>query len=60
MAEACDVSTRWSCRTGVCQTCSTPLLSGSVSYWITPLTEPEAGQVLLCSTRPVTDVTLDL
>jgi ferredoxin-NADP reductase/MOSC domain-containing protein YiiM/ferredoxin len=60
MAEACDVPTRWSCRTGVCQTCSTPLLSGSVSYWITPLTEPEAGQVLLCSTRPVTDVTLDL
>ena len=27
-AEACDVPTRWSCRTGVCHTCSTPLLTG--------------------------------
>ena len=26
LAEACDVPTRWSCRTGVCHTCSTPLL----------------------------------
>jgi ferredoxin-NADP reductase len=60
MAEACDVPTRWSCRTGVCHTCSTPLLSGSVTYAIEPLTEPEAGQVLLCCTRPDSDVVLDL
>ncbi|MEP7178666.1 MAG: 2Fe-2S iron-sulfur cluster-binding protein, partial [Pseudonocardiales bacterium] len=60
MAEACDVPTRWSCRTGVCHTCSTPLLSGAVSYSLTPLTEPDAGEVLLCCTRPDTDVTLDL
>jgi ferredoxin-NADP reductase len=26
----CDVPTRWSCRTGVCHTCSTPLLAGAV------------------------------
>ena len=27
-AEACGVPVRWSCRTGVCHTCETPLLSG--------------------------------
>ena len=27
-AEACDVPVQWSCRTGVCHTCETPLLSG--------------------------------
>ena len=28
LAEACDVPVRWSCRTGVCHTCETGLLSG--------------------------------
>ena len=31
-AEACDVPTRWSCRTGVCHNCETALLSGTVRY----------------------------
>ncbi|MGQ4425454.1 2Fe-2S iron-sulfur cluster-binding protein, partial [Streptomyces violaceoruber] len=26
LAEACDVPVRWSCRTGVCHTCVTPVL----------------------------------
>ena len=60
MAEACDVPTRWSCRTGVCHTCATPLLSGAVDYAPPPLTEPEPGQVLLCCARPRVDVVLDL
>jgi ferredoxin-NADP reductase/MOSC domain-containing protein YiiM len=60
MAEACDVPTRWSCRTGVCHTCSTPLLSGAVTYSPRPLTEPETGEVLLCCSRPDVDVVLDL
>ncbi len=32
LADACDVPTRWSCRTGVCHTCVTPLLSGTITY----------------------------
>jgi ferredoxin-NADP reductase/MOSC domain-containing protein YiiM len=59
-AEACDVPTRWSCRTGVCHTCSTRLLSGAVRYSLPPLTEPESGQVLLCCSRPTSEVVLDL
>jgi ferredoxin-NADP reductase/MOSC domain-containing protein YiiM len=60
LAEACDVPTRWSCRTGVCHTCSTPMLSGAVTYSPLPLTEPAAGQVLLCCSRPDAEVVLDL
>ena len=32
LAEACDVPTQWSCRTGVCHTCVTAVLSGEASY----------------------------
>jgi ferredoxin-NADP reductase/MOSC domain-containing protein YiiM len=60
MAEACDIPTRWSCRTGVCHTCSTPLLSGTVAYQPLPLTAPAAGEVLLCCSKPRTDVVLDM
>ncbi|MFL6027915.1 MAG: MOSC domain-containing protein, partial [Friedmanniella sp.] len=60
MAEACDVPTRWSCRTGVCHTCVTGLLSGAVRYAPTPLTPPDSGDVLVCCARPVADVVLDL
>ena len=40
LADACDVPTRWSCRTGVCHTCTTPLLSGDVTYSPDPLEPP--------------------
>ena len=32
LAEASDVPTRWSCRTGVCHTCESALISGEVTY----------------------------
>ena len=60
LADACDVPTRWSCRTGVCHTCVTPLLSGDISYAPDPLELPADGQVLICCARPATDVVLDM
>ena len=60
LADACDVPTRWSCRTGVCHTCSTALLSGSISYSPVPLEPPAEGEVLICSAQPQTDVVLDM
>ena len=60
LADACDVPTRWSCRTGVCHTCVTPLLSGDISYAPDPLELPAAGQVLICCARPATDIVLDM
>jgi len=60
LADACDVPSRWSCRTGVCHTCVTPLLSGAVSYAPDPLEAPSEGEVLVCCSRPRTDVVLDM
>jgi ferredoxin-NADP reductase/MOSC domain-containing protein YiiM len=60
LADACDVPTRWSCRTGVCHTCVTPLLSGDISYAPDPLELPADGQVLICCARPAGDIVLDL
>ncbi|HEX3516657.1 MAG TPA: MOSC and FAD-binding oxidoreductase domain-containing protein [Trebonia sp.] len=59
-ADACDVPTRWSCRTGVCHTCITPLLSGDIAYAPDPLEPPTDGQVLICCARPRTDIVLDM
>lgn len=60
LAEACDVPTRWSCRTGVCHTCTTPLLSGRVSYEPIPLEPPADGSVLICCARPDSELVVDL
>ncbi len=60
LADACDVPTRWSCRTGVCHTCITPMLSGDIAYAPAPLEPPAGGQVLICCARPGTDIVLDM
>lgn len=60
LADACDVPTRWSCRTGVCHTCITPLLSGAVTYAPAPLEPPASGKVLICCAQPATDIVLDM
>ena len=60
LADACDVPTRWACRTGVCHTCTTPLLSGDVTYSPDPLEPPADGEVLICCAQPGTDMVLDM
>jgi ferredoxin-NADP reductase/MOSC domain-containing protein YiiM len=60
LAEACDVPVRWSCRTGVCHTCESGLVSGTVVYGPEPLEEPADGNVLVCCSRPTSDVVVDL
>ncbi|WP_019056159.1 MOSC and FAD-binding oxidoreductase domain-containing protein [Streptomyces prunicolor] len=60
LADACDVPTRWSCRTGVCHTCVTPLLSGTITYSPDPLEPPADGEILICCARPGTDLVLDM
>jgi ferredoxin-NADP reductase/MOSC domain-containing protein YiiM len=60
LADACDVPTRWSCRTGVCHTCTTPLLSGDITYNPDPLEPPADEDVLICCARPGTDIVVDL
>ena len=60
LAEACDVPVRWSCRTGVCHTCETGLLSGAVTYAPEPVDDPAAGNALICCSQPSGDLVLDL
>ena len=60
LAEACDVPVRWACRTGVCHTCMTGLVSGSIIYNPEPLERPAPGNVLVCCSEPDAAVTLDL
>jgi ferredoxin-NADP reductase len=60
LAEACDVPVRWSCRTGVCHNCESGLVSGSVSYQPDPLDPPAEGNVLICCSRPQSDVVIDM
>jgi ferredoxin-NADP reductase/MOSC domain-containing protein YiiM/ferredoxin len=60
LAEACDVPARWSCRTGVCHTCESGLVSGAVVYGPEPLERPADGNVLACCSRPIGDVVIDL
>ena len=59
-AEACDVPVRWSCRVGVCHSCETPVMSGTVRYSPAPVDDPADGSVLICCSQPRDDLVLDL
>jgi MOSC domain-containing protein YiiM/ferredoxin-NADP reductase/ferredoxin len=60
LAEACDIPVRWSCRTGVCHSCESGLISGAVAYGPEPLDEPAGGNLLVCCSQPAGDVVIDL
>jgi ferredoxin-NADP reductase/MOSC domain-containing protein YiiM len=60
LAEACDVPVRWSCRTGVCHTCETTLIAGSLDYNPDPVEPPAEGSALICCSQPREDIVLDL
>jgi ferredoxin-NADP reductase len=60
LAEACDVPVRWSCRTGVCHSCESGLVSGAVVYGPEPLDKPADGNLLVCCSQPIRDVVIDL
>jgi ferredoxin-NADP reductase len=60
LAEACDVPVRWSCRTGVCHSCESGLISGTVVYGPEPLDKPADGNLLVCCSQPIRDVVIDL
>ena len=60
LAEACDVPVRWACRSGVCHSCETGLVSGAVAYAPEPLDKPPEGNILVCCSQPIRDVVIDL
>ena len=60
LAEACEIPVQWSCRTGVCHSCQTPVVEGRVAYDPAPLSGPARGTALLCCAQPVGDISIDL
>ena len=61
LAEANGIEPDFSCRSGLCRTCLTPLLEGKVEYADDSVLIPDDdGEVLICSSRPVSDVVLDI
>jgi ferredoxin-NADP reductase/ferredoxin len=60
LAEACDVPVRWACRSGVCHSCESGLVSGAVAYGPEPLDKPAEGNILVCCSQPIRDVVIDL
>jgi uncharacterized protein len=59
-AEDQGLTPDFSCRAGICGTCVTRILSGSVEYFEEPLDELAEGEVLLCCSKPVGPIVLDL
>lgn len=59
-AEQAGLEPDFSCRSGICNTCRCTLVEGQVSYVEEPLAMPPEGEVLICCTRPVGRVVLDL
>jgi hypothetical protein len=52
LAGACDVPTRWVCRTSVCHGRETAVLSGTVAHELDPVEPPADGNALTCYSRP--------
>jgi len=61
LAEANGLTPAFSCRSGVCHTCMCGLIEGEVEYVDDGVFLPDdPEQVLICSSRPKTDVTVDV
>jgi ferredoxin len=61
-AEAIGVAPKFGCRSGICGTCTTRILSGAVDYIEDPVAPRGPGEILLCCSVPRSgvDVVLDL
>ena len=52
LAESEGVRPEYSCRSGICQTCATHIVSGHVEYIDPPMTDPGQNTALICSAYP--------
>lgn len=60
LAEDAGLSPDFSCRAGICSTCRCKITAGEVVYFEDPLDPPPAGEVLICCSRPVGRVVLEI
>jgi len=59
-AEAQGLRPDFSCRTGICHTCMSRLIEGEVEYVTEPLDMPDPGCVLICCSRPRSNIVVDV
>ena len=59
-AEAQGLRPDFSCRTGICHTCMSKLIEGEVEYVTEPLDMPDPGCVLICCSKPKTNVVVEV
>lgn len=52
LAESEGLRPAFSCRSGICQTCTTRIVSGNVDYLEPPMVQPEEGDALICCSYP--------
>lgn len=60
LAEAAGLDPEFSCREGICSTCMCSVTEGQLDYVTEPLDTPPRGKALICCTKPVGRVVLDL
>ena len=60
LAESHGLRPDYSCRSGICHTCMCKLIAGEVAYVVEPADPPDPGHVLICCSRPVSDVIIDV
>jgi len=60
LAEAQGLRPAFSCRTGICHTCSSKLIEGEVEYVTEPLDLPDPGCVLICCSKPKTNLVIEV
>lgn len=60
LAEQQGLSPPYSCRSGICHTCMCELVQGEVEYFEEPLDQPDPGCVLICCSRPKSEVVIEI
>jgi len=60
LAEEAGLTPSFGCRSGTCGLCSTKLNKGEINYTRKPSIDVPAGEALLCSSRPASDIELNL
>jgi len=54
-AESIGITPKFSCRSGNCGECTAKILQGKINYDRQPEAVSQAGEILLCCTRPASD-----
>ncbi len=60
LAERQGLSPDFSCRSGICQTCICTLVEGEVEYLEEPLDELPPGSVLICCSKPKSNLVIEV